>query len=163
MPARAHAHGHEARHVESLVLDGERVLGERFLLDIGDVAVHTVREREDRGDADDADRAREGGHEGATLLREQVVPGKGQRREEAHRCAANLLLARAHVLGRGVEGVGVAADDAVRQVDDACCVLFGQFRIVRDHDDEPIVRDFGQEVHNLHARLGIERAGGLVG
>ena len=159
----AHAHGHEACHVESLVLDGERVLGERFLLDIGDVAVHAVRERENRSDADDADRAREGGHEGAALLREQVVPGKGQRCEETHRCAANLLLARADVFGRGVEGVGVAADDAVRQVDDARCVLFGKLGVVRDHDDEPIVRDFGQEVHNLHARFGIERTGGLVG
>ena len=84
-------------------------------------------------------------------------------REEAHRCAVNLLLARAHVLGRGVEGVGVAADDAVRQVDDACCVLLGELGIVRDHDDESIVRNLGQKVHNLHARLGVERTGGLVG
>ena len=32
-----------------------------------------------------------------------------------------------------------------------------------DHDDEAVVGDFGEQVHDLDARLGIERAGGLVG
>ena len=37
------------------------------------------------------------------------------------------------------------------------------FRIVRDHDDQAVVCDFREQVHDLDARLGVERAGGLVG
>ncbi len=53
----------------------------------------------------------------------------------------------------GSKGSGVAADDAVRQVDDACGVLFGQLGVVRDHDDQAVVGDFGEQIHDLHAGL----------
>ena len=59
--------------------------------------------------------------------------------------------------------VAVGADDAVGQVHDARGVLFGQLGIVRDHDDQAVVCDFREQVHDLDARLGVERAGGLVG
>ena len=67
-----------------------------------------------------------------------------------------------HVLGGGLEGVGVGRDDAVREVHDAICVLLRKFRVVRNHDDQTIVGDLGEQVHDLNARFGIERAGGLV-
>ena len=38
------------------------------IFDLGDVAVHTVGERQNRRDADDADRPGEGRHDGAALL-----------------------------------------------------------------------------------------------
>ena len=34
---------------------------------------------------------------------------------------------------------------------------------MRDHDDETILRDLFQDLHHLHARLAVERAGRLVG
>ena len=53
--------------------------------------------------------------------------------------------------------------DAVGQVHDAGGVLFGQLGVVRDHDDQAVVCDFGEQVHDLDARFGIERARGFVG
>ena len=74
------------------------------------------------------------------------------------------LVACGHVRRQaGVEGVGVASDDAVGQVHDAGGVLLGQLGVVRDHDDEAVVGDLGEQVHDLDARLGVEGAGGLVG
>ena len=34
---------------------------------------------------------------------------------------------------------------------------------MRDHDDETVACDLGEQVHDLHAGLGVEGAGGLVG
>ena len=39
----------------------------------------------------------------------------------------------------------------------------GQLGVVRDHDDEAVAGHVAQQVHDLHARLGVEGAGGLVG
>ena len=62
-----------------------------------------------------------------------------------------------------IERIGVAADDAVGEVDDARGVLLGELGVVRHHHDQAVLGDLGEQVHHLHARLGIERAGGLVG
>ena len=40
--------------------------------------------------------------------------------------------------------------------------MVGKFGVVRDHDDEPLARDLFDELHDLHARLRIERARGFV-
>ena len=69
----AHAHRHHAGHVEALVLDLQRVFRKRVFFNVRDVLVHAVRERQDGGDADNADAAGEGGHERAALFREQVL------------------------------------------------------------------------------------------
>ena len=75
---------------------------------IGDVAVHAVGQRQDGGDADDADAARERCHERAALLREQVLKRQGKRREERHAGAASLLRGAARaILGRRVERAGI--------------------------------------------------------
>ena len=73
------------------------------------------------------------------------------------------LVACTRMLLCGRDGVGVGLDLAVAQVHDAGRVLIGELRIVGDHDDEAVVGDFGEQVHDLHARLGVEGAGGLVG
>ena len=161
---RAAAKPHHACHVEPLVLDLQRVFGKRLLLHIGDVAVHAVGQRQDGGNADDADAARERRHERAALLREQILKRQGERREERHAGATCLLggAARA-VLGRRVERAGVVADDAVSQGDDARSVALRQLGVVRDHDDQAVVRNLSEQVHDLHAGLGVERARRLVG
>ena len=42
-------------------------------------------------------------------------------------------------------------------------VALGQFGVVGHHDDQPVVGDLLQHGHDLHAGLGIQSAGGLVG
>ena len=158
--ARAHEHRGE---VDAAALDLQRVFGQRFLLHRLDVVVHAVRERQDGRDADDADGARERRHERAALLRHEVLERQRERRGKRHLRATHGLVAFAQVLGGGVEGVGVASDDAVGQVHDAGGVPLGQLGVVRDHDNEAVVGDLGEQVHDLDARLGVEGAGGLVG
>ena len=160
---RTAAEPHHAGHVEPLVLDLQRVFGKRLLFHIGDVAVHAVGQRQDGGNADDADAARERRHERAALLREQVFERQGKRREERHAGAASLLRGAARaILGRRVERAGIVADDAVCQGDDARSVALRQLGVMRDHNDQTIVRNLSEQIHDLHAGLGIERARRLV-
>ena len=87
-----------ARDVVALPRDLEGVARERVLLHLGDVAVYAVGERQDRRDADDADRAGKGRHEGAALLGHEVVGREGERREQPHR---GVLLGGLGSLGAG--------------------------------------------------------------
>ena len=155
-------HGQRGRHVDAALLDRQRIRAQRLFFGLCDVCVRAVGQREDRRDADDADGPREGGHEGAALLRHQVVGRQGQGRQEAHRGAARGL-GFTPVFRSGHEGIGVGDDAAVGQLDDAGRVLVGQLGVVRDHDDEAVAGHVAQQVHDLHARLGVEGAGGLVG
>ena len=61
------------------------------------------------------------------------------------------------------ERVGVGADHAVAQVDDARGILFRKFGVVGDHDHEAVLGHVLEQVHDLHGRVRIERAGRLVG
>ena len=70
---------------------------------------------------------------------------------------------RGQLGGVRLVGGGVGEDDAVLQVDDAGGVLLGQFRVVGDHDHEAVLGHFLQQLHDLNARLTVQRAGGLVG
>ena len=65
--------------------------------------------------------------------------------------------------GHAVVGVGVAHHFAVHQLDDAGGVALRELRIVRDHDDQPVIRDLLQKVHDLLRGLGVQRARGFVG
>ena len=66
-------------------------------------------------------------------------------------------------MGLRLERRGVGDDLPVEQADGAGGVAFGQLGVVRDHDDELLVRDLLQDVHDLDGGLGVERAGRLVG
>ena len=155
-------HGQRGCHVDARFLDRQRIRAQRFLFGFGDIGIGSVGQREDRGDTDDADGPREGGHEGTALLRHQVVGRQGQGRQEAHRGAARGL-SLAAVFGGRHERIGVGDDAAVGQLDDAGRVLVGQLGVVRHHDDEAVAGHVSQQVHDLHARLRVEGAGGLVG
>ena len=153
LPALARRAEHHGRHVEAGALDLQGVLGKRLLLDRFDVVVHAVGQRQDGRDAYDADGARERCHERAALLRHEVLERQRERREERHLRAAHGLLAYAQVFGSGNERVGVAANDTVGEVHDAGGVLLRELGVVRDHDDQTVVRDLGEQVHDLDARL----------
>ena len=140
---------HHGRQVVILLGNGERVARERILLDLFDVAVYAVGQRQNRRDTDNANRARKGRHGRAALLGHEVSGRKPQRRHKAHRGFARRL----GLAARGVsdiERIGIIGDLAVRQVDDARGVLVCQVGIVRDHDDQTVARNFFEQIHNLH-------------
>ena len=68
-----------------------------------------------------------------------------------------------HFRFRGEIGVCVRADDAVGEVHRARGVLGRQLRVVGDHDDQTVLGDLSEQVHDLHRGMGVKRAGGLVG
>ena len=156
-------HAHERRHVEARGHDLQRVHRQRLLLGALDVVVHAVGEREYGRNADDADGAGEGRHDGAALLGHKVVRRQRERREKAHRGLADGLARGVHLLFRGEVGIGIRADDAVGEVHRARGVLGRQLRVVGDHDDQAILGDLREQVHDLHGSMGIQGAGGLVG
>ncbi len=49
------------------------------------------------------------------------------------------------------------------EVDDARGVLVGKVGVVRDHDDQAVLGDLLEQVHDLHGGGGVKGAGGLVG
>ena len=140
---------HHGRQVVILLGNGEWVARERILLDLFDVAVYAVGQRQNRRDTDNANRARKGRHGRAALLGHEVSGRKPQRRHKAHRGFARRL----GLAARGVsdiERIGIVGDLTVRQVDDARGVLVCQVGIVRDHDDQTVARNFFEQIHNLH-------------
>ena len=140
---------HHGRQVIILLGYGERIARERILLDLFDVVVYAVGERQDRRDADDADGPRKSGHGRAALLGHEVTRRKPQRRHKAHRGFTR----RPGVAARGlcyIKGVGIVGDLAIRQVDDARGVLVCQLGIVRDHNDQTVARNVLEQVHDLH-------------
>ena len=140
---------HHGRQVVVLLGNGEWVARERILLDLFDVAVYAVGQRQNRRDTDNANRACKGRHGRAALLGHEVSGRKPQRRHKAHRGFARRL----GLAARGVsdiERIGIVGDLAVRQVDDARGVLVCQVGIVRDHDDQTVARNFFEQIHNLH-------------
>ena len=66
------------------------------------------------------------------------------------------------VSGAGVVRIAVVGNESVLEPDDAAGVCGGDLRIVRDHDDELVLRDLLQDLHDLHGGLGIECARRLV-
>ena len=140
---------HHGRQVVILLGNGERVARERILLDLFDVAVYAVGQRQNRRDTDNANRARKGRHGRAALFGHEVSGRKPQRRHKAHRGFARRL----GLATRGlcyIKGVGIVGDLAVRQVDDARGVLVRQLRIMRDHNNQTVARHVLEQVHDLY-------------
>ena len=52
---------------------------------------------------------------------------------------------------------------AVGHLDDASGVAPGQLGVVRDHDDQAVLGDLLEQVHDLDGGGGVQGAGGLVG
>ena len=142
---------HHGRQVVILLGNGERVARERILLDLFDVAVYAVGQRQNRRDTDNANRARKGRHGRAALLSHEVSGRKPQRRHKAHRGFARRLGLATRGLSN-IKGVRIVGDLTIRQVDDARGVLVRQLGIVRDHDDQAVARNVLEQIHDLHGR-----------
>ena len=76
---------HHGRQVIILFGNRQRVARERVLLDLFDVVVYAVGERQDRRNADNANRTCKGRHGRAALLGHEVSGRKPKRRHKAHR------------------------------------------------------------------------------
>ena len=140
---------HHGRQVVVLPGNGERVARERILLDLFDVAVYAVGQRQNRRDTDNANRPRKGRHGCTALFGHKVSGRKPQRRHKAHRGFARRLSLATRGIGN-IKGVGIVGDLAVCQVDDARGVLVRQLGIVRDHDDQTVTRHVLEQIHDLH-------------
>ena len=140
---------HHGRQVVILLGNGERVARERILLDLFDVAVYAIGQRQNRRDTNNANRARKGSHGRAALLGHEVSGRKPQRRHKAHRGFARRLCLATRGLG-SIEGIGIVGDLAVRQIDDTRGILVRQLGIVRDHDDQAVARHVLEQIHDLY-------------
>ena len=140
---------HHGRQVVILLGNGERVARERILLDLFDVAVYAIGQRQNRRDTNNANRARKGSHGRAALLGHEVSGRKPQRRHKAHRGFARRLSLATRGLGN-IKGVGIVGDLAVRQVNDARGVLVRQLGIVRDHNNQTVARHVLEQIHDLY-------------
>ena len=173
----AHKAGHRRRQVHRRFRDLYGVIGEHILLRLPYVRGEPVGEREHEADADDADAARDRRDERTRLFCEQVAPAQKERRPEGHARLLLFLLSAARRRGRGGgslfkeraflplfgdERVGVVRHLPVEEAHDARGIALCKLGVVRDHDDQPLARDLLDEFHDLHARLGVERARRLV-
>ena len=156
----AHHGQHQIAAVHGLAFDGQGIDRQGVLLHVFDVGVDAVAQGQYQRDADDADAAGQSHHAGAAFFGHQVVEGKPERRTEAHagaaggRCGLLFLIA--------VKGLAVVGDPAVQQPHDAGGVLVGQVGVVGHHDHQPVLGDLLERLHDLHAGLAVQGAGGLV-
>jgi len=140
---------HHGRQVVILLGNGERVARERILLDLFDVAVYAVGQRQNRRDTDNANRARKGSHGRTAFFGHKVSGRKPQRRHKAHRGFARRLGFAARGVS-DIERIGIVGDLAVRQVNDARGVLVRQLGIVRDHNNQTVACHVLEQIHDLH-------------
>ena len=152
---------HHGRQVVVLLGDRKRVTRKRILLDLFDVIVHAIGERQDRRNTDNANRTCKGRHGRAALLGHKVSGRKPQRRHKAHRGFARRLGLAARSVG-DIERIGIVGDLTVRQVDDARSVLVRQLGIVRDHNNQTVACNILEQVHDLHGRCRVQGTGRLV-
>ena len=157
----AHHAGHHAGHVQSLGLDGDGVAGKGVLLNLVDVNLYAVGQGHDQRNTDDADAAGKGRQDGAGLLGHKVVGGKGQGGEKAHG-GLFPLFCRSGFGAVGNIGSAVVHNQSVLQLDDPAGVFHGQLRVVGHHDDQLVLGDFLQQVHDLHRGVRVQSAGRFI-
>ncbi len=150
---------HHRAHIHRCLRDGDGIGGQRLLLHIVDIALHAVGQGQNQRDADNADGSGKGREDRASLLGHQVVEGQAQGRKEGHgRLLHPLLRLFRKGLRIRVTGHGIGYNLTVQQPDDPGGVLFRQVRVVRDHNDQPVLRHLFQNLHDLHGGLRVQRA-----
>ena len=159
--------GDQAGHIHRLPGDGEGISAQGILLHPVDIVLYAVGEGEDEGDADDADAPGKGGQQGPPLLGQQVRPAQVQGGEEAHGRLLRFAPLRQQAVGvvilvGAIIGIRVPDDQAVQQAHDSRGIAVRQVRIVGDHNDQPGTADLLQDLHDLHAGLRVQGAGGFV-
>lgn len=176
-----HVHGQikQLRIVHGVLRHVQRIAGQHVVLHTGYVALYARREGEHYRHADYAYRPGNAHHDGAPFLCDEVAAGQSERRGKPHFRALFALLFTA--VGSGFRRflfgadatlrllflvgirIGIVYHLSVEQADDTRGILLRELGVVRDHDDEPLAGDLLHQIHYLHARLGVERAGGFVG
>ena len=148
-------------HVHPALLNGQRVCAKSFFFCLGNVSIRAVCQSQNGGDTDDSDRPRERGHQGTALLGHQVIEGQGKRGQEAHRGTAHWL-GLANFFGTRNERTRIGDHFTIRELDNAGCVLVRELRVVGHHDDQTVLSNIAQEVHDLNAGLGVKCTGRFV-
>ena len=151
-----------AGHVHPALLNGQRIGTQSFFFCLGNVSIRAVCQSQNGGDTDDSDRPRERGHQGTALLRHQVIEGQGERGQESHRGAAHRL-GLANFFGTRDERTRIGDHFTIRELDNAGCVLVRKLGIVGHHDDQTVLSNIAQEVHDLNAGLGVKSTGRFIG
>ena len=151
--------------------DRQRIGRKRVLLYGIDIGGKPLRHRVDQRDADDADAAGKRGQQRAAFFGEQVFQRETKRRHKRHRrflfffgfgseCGV-LFAIGLHFSIRKRSAVG--SDHAVEHPDDTGRVGFGDVGVMRNHDNQAVFGDLFEDIHDLYARFGVQRAGRFVG
>ena len=137
----AHQRCHHAGHIRAFRLDRHRIGRKRVLLHVVDIGLNAVGEGQDQRNSDDADGAREGGQDRAGLLCHQVIEAQTQRRKKRHGRAPLTGFRLHRRLRRVFIRRAVRQNASVEQPHRPRGVARGKLRIVRDHNNEFLVRN----------------------
>jgi len=137
----AHQRCHHAGHIRAFRLDRHRIGRKRVLLHVVDIRLNAIGEGQDQRNSDDADGAREGGQDRAGLLCHQVIEAQTQRRKKRHGRAPLTGFRLHRRLRRVFIRRAVRQNASVEQPHRPRGVARGKLRIVRDHNNEFLVRN----------------------
>ena len=105
---------------------------------------------------------------------DQVLGGKAERRENGHlglflaAAAALFLIVSAiervfHPIALFGEGIGILNHLSVQEADDTRGILLGELRVMRYHNNQALLGDLADQIHDLHAGLRIQSTRRLIG
>ena len=174
--------GNQATHIHAFLLYCDGISRKRFFLHSVDISLNAVGKRQNQRNSNDSDASCERGHHRPALLCHKIIQRQGQGCPKRHGGFAGLSGScvtptrsfflfgsfgfRFHSghIGRVVSFIGgaVAHHAAIQHADNACGIPFGQLRVVRHHDNQFVLGNLLEKLHNLHAGFGIQRAGRLV-
>ena len=150
-------------HIRRFRLNGQRIIGQGICLNFVDILLETCGQGHDQRDANNTDRAGEGGQQRSCLFRSQVIKAKGHCCPERHGGFAHILVFRyCKALFIHQVWIGVVNDLTIFHPDNSVCVVFRQFRIVGHHHHQSVPGDFLQQFHDLNTGFRIQCAGGFV-
>ncbi len=110
-----------------------------FVLELFNLNIKPVRKRHNQCNADNADAGRKCRKQRAPLFCANILSRNLQRGKKAHAGFFQRIMIR---LGRLLHRVGITHHLPVVKTDNPIGVFFRQFRIVRNHDDQLIFRNF---------------------
>ena len=98
-------------------------------------------------------------------LRSVIIQGRSFTRSPSRAVAGTLCITvvAVRVLQLPHNRIRVRNNAPISQFHDARGILMGQFRVVGNHNYQPLAGHLLQQVHHLHRRGGVQCAGGLVG
>ena len=166
IPDHATGHGHfrhNTAQIHGLSLNGNGIGGHGVFLNAVNIGIYTGRQGQNRRNADNADAAGKGGQQRPCLLGPQVVKAERQCGKKRHGGSAHVFMLRRIGFGSiHSKGIGIIGDPAVTKLDNTGSIGFRQFRIMGDHDHEPVLCHLFQKLHDLHAGFCVQCAGRLI-